>query len=76
MPQTNHKPFKGHYPLFDHVVQAIERRESSLDNPGFCIACGHEQEGCESDARGYECEECGEGRVYGAEEVLLMGAYR
>lgn len=41
------------------------------DNPGFCVACGTEAEGCEPDARHYPCEHCGQSAVYGAEELLL-----
>lgn len=55
----------------DRVIEACERRLSSLDNPGFCIACGDETEGVEPDARRYECEACGERAVYGCEELLL-----
>ena len=40
---------------------------------GYCLACGEEQSGCEPDARNYECESCGEHKVFGAEECLLMG---
>lgn len=39
---------------------------------GFCTACGAEHEGCEPDAREYPCESCGEKKVYGAEELLIM----
>ena len=53
------------------IIDAVERHMTSLDNPGFCIACGQDAEGCEPDARGYECESCGENKVYGAEELLL-----
>lgn len=53
------------------VMKAIEREMSSLDNPGFCIACGADADGCEPDARGYECEDCGKRTVYGAEELLI-----
>ena len=60
----------------DELLAAIERSHSGLDNPGFCLACGEEVDGCEPDAREYECESCGERRVYGAEEILLMGAYK
>lgn len=63
-------------PTFEQVQEAIDRRQSSTDNPGFCLACGNEQEGCEPDARKYECEDCGAFQVYGAEEVLMMGAYK
>ena len=54
----------------DRVVDAVHREMTSLDNPGFCVACGHEQGGCEPDAREYECEACGERKVYGATELL------
>lgn len=40
---------------------------------GICLACGHHQDGCEPDAREYECEACGEMKVYGLEEALMMG---
>lgn len=56
----------------DRVMEAVERHNSSLDNPGICIKCGEDAEGCEPDARGYECESCGEKGVYGAEELLFM----
>lgn len=55
----------------DRILEACERRMTSLDDPGFCIACGNEQGGCEPDARGYACEACGEKAVYGCEELLL-----
>ena len=48
----------------ERIMDACQRRDVSLDNPGFCTACG-------ADARGYECEECGAHAVYGAEELLL-----
>ena len=40
---------------------------------GLCLSCGAGRSHCEPDARGYPCEECGEPKVYGAEELLLMG---
>ena len=52
-------------------MEACQRRNSTLDNPGFCIACGNEADGCEPDAREYKCESCGEMKVYGAEELLF-----
>ena len=54
----------------DRILDAVERQHTTLDNPGFCLVCGNEQEGCEPDARKYECEACGEHQVYGAEELL------
>jgi hypothetical protein len=51
------------------VLAAIE----ADDNLGFCLACGAEAYCVEPDARKYECESCGEHKVYGAEELLLRG---
>jgi hypothetical protein len=58
----------------DRVIAAVKNAAGSLDNPGFCLACGEDAEGCEPDARGYECEYCGEHKVYGAEETLFFMA--
>ncbi len=46
-----------------------------MDNPGFCLACGADADGCEPDAAHYPCHECGESEVFGAEEVMIMGAF-
>ena len=56
----------------NRIVEACERHMTSLDDPGFCLACGNEQGGCEPDARRYRCEACGEFQVYGAEELAMM----
>ena len=40
---------------------------------GFCLGCGAETQGVEPDARRYTCESCGKPRVYGLEELLIMG---
>lgn len=52
----------------DDVMEAV----AADDCLGFCLACGAEAYGVEPDARKYECEECGERKVYGAEELLTM----
>jgi hypothetical protein len=54
----------------ERVMEAVQFDEMV----GFCLACGHEQGPVEPDARRYECEECGERQVYGAEEILIMRA--
>ena len=59
----------------DDLLQALEENQMSLSNWGFCLNCGNQQDGCEPDARGYTCEECGERAVSGAEEILLTGEY-
>lgn len=38
---------------------------------GMCQKCGHIQDGCEVDAKDYECEECGENAVDGSMYVLM-----
>lgn len=48
-------------------------QEAMEDYTGFCIKCGAERDSCEPDAREYECYECDEHAVYGAEEILIMG---
>ena len=55
----------------ERILTAVKRQLTSLDNPGFCLACGAEAEGVEPDARKYTCEACGEKQVYGAEELLM-----
>jgi len=54
----------------DAVVDAVARD----DNTGICIACANEQSGAEPDAREYRCEACDKLTVYGAEQLLIMGA--
>lgn len=56
----------------ERILEANTRQATSLDNPGICLACGSDQDGCEPDARKYECESCGEKQVYGASELLMM----
>ena len=52
----------------DQILTAVESGEYL----GICIACGFEQEGVEPDARKYTCRDCGQPKVYGAEELLMM----
>ncbi len=54
----------------DRVIEAVERGRKTLDNPGFCIACGEDAEGREPDARNYKCKCCEKRAVFGAEELL------
>jgi len=50
--------------------------EASELQQGFCLACDEVADCVEPDARKYECEICGEHKVYGAEEIALMGLVR
>lgn len=52
-----------------------ELSEMEESNEGFCICCGNIQDGCEPDARNYECDECGRKAVYGYGELALAGHY-
>ena len=45
----------------------------SESNEGFCLACGSAQSGVEPDARRYTCKACNAPKVYGAEQLVLMG---
>ena len=56
----------------ERVRRAVKRRITSLDDPGFCIACGVEVSGVEPDAREHVCKACGAAAVYGAEELQLQ----
>ncbi len=51
----------------EQIEEAIEAQS------GFCTACGAEKDCCEPDAREYQCDECGAFKVYGAEELVMMG---
>ena len=55
------------------VVSLRAMENGSLDGRGFCLACGKDAHGVEPDARRYTCESCKAPKVYGLEELLLMG---
>jgi len=57
----------------ERLMDAVQRGMDTLDNPGFCLACGEDADTCEPDARNYTCEYCGEREVFGAEELMMMG---
>ena len=56
------------------MIFKMEQIEEAMEsNMGFCTECGAERDCCEPDAREYPCEECGENKVFGAEELVVMG---
>jgi hypothetical protein len=59
----------------DRVTKAVMRHSASLDNPGFCLAWGADAEDVGRDSRECACDVCDQPCVYGAGEVLIMGAY-
>lgn len=56
------------------TLKTIEK--AADEYAGWCIACGRKAYGIEPDAHEYECEHCGQNKVYGAEEMALMGMVR
>jgi len=53
-----------------------EYLEAVRNMEGYCTACeAFTREMCEPDAREYDCPDCGENTVYGAEEALIMGLF-
>lgn len=58
---------------FKPAATADEVSEGTM---GFCLACGEEAGPVEPDARKYDCESCGQPKVYGLEELATMGLLR
>ncbi len=54
------------------ILASVEQRSTSLDDPGFCLACGCENYGVEPDVRNLKCESCGQDQVFGDEELLQV----
>lgn len=54
------------------ALRLAEESAFGMANPGLCLSCGEDADGCEPDARQYICESCGEPRVFGAEELVMM----
>ena len=53
------------------MLSLEEAQELDENMDGFCLACGNTQS-AEPDAVRYECETCGEKKVFGASELILM----
>lgn len=53
------------------TIQEFE--ELHKDYFGWCTACGDLPEGIDPDAHQYDCECCGEPRVYGFEQLNELG---
>lgn len=72
---TSYRPYttRGGVEQFKPSISLLE--ELRDDDQGFCLACGSTQDGVEPDARKYICECCGKPKVYGADELALMGLY-
>lgn len=77
MSTTYKKPATTTYQAKNGSIQhkpSIELAMALASNQqGFCLACGTDVHGIEPDARRNTCPECGAHKVYGAEELVLMG---
>ena len=61
------------------MIKLTESSYLELDREycGVCIGCMHVRDGnTEPDAREYPCDECGKDRVYGIQELMIMGLIR
>jgi hypothetical protein len=54
-------------------LRAAEKMVIDGDGKGFCLACGKTAHGVEPDAAKYTCESCNAPKVYGLEQLMLMG---
>ena len=55
----------------------MEQIEEAMElQAGYCLACGAMRECCEPDARQYQCDDCKQLQVYGAEELVIMDRVR
>jgi hypothetical protein len=55
----------------ERVIEGVQRQMETFDNPGFCVSCGEETDGCEPDMVCGPCDYCGKKAVYGAAELLF-----
>jgi hypothetical protein len=59
--------------MVDLIYTEDDYRDMCDNSEGICLACGEIRDCCEPDARNYKCESCGERKVFGVEELLMMG---
>lgn len=57
---------------FKPDLEMIAELAEADDNLGICLYCGEVAGGVDPDAENYHCEFCGERRVFGAEQALLV----
>jgi hypothetical protein len=56
-------------------IEDLEAMMFGFNSAGFCETCQEvdEHAGCEPDAEGYTCPNCGEKTLHGLEQALMMG---
>lgn len=56
------------------TIKMSMREYNAFDyNEGICIACKETADGVEPDAENYECAACGEKKVFGLEQAVIIG---
>jgi hypothetical protein len=70
---TNMITYKAKSGKMQYKPSLEELEEMDKNQQGFCLACGEIYDGVEPDARRYDCEACGNSKVYGAAELALLG---
>lgn len=66
---TDYKPYSVE---LDYSNEYLELEERHF---GLCLACGEESDSCEPDAANYTCEACGERKVFGTANLLMMNRF-
>ena len=62
-------------PFYVELAYSDEYRELEAEYFGLCLNCGEVSDHCESDAERYACETCGQRKVYGTANLLIMGRF-
>lgn len=66
---SDSKPF---YIELEYSDEYLELEEQYF---GLCLNCGEESNCCEPDAQNYTCEICGQRKVYGTANLLMMNRF-
>lgn len=69
------KTYTTRYGKTQFMPYESELLEMIDQDQGLCLACGEVHEYIEPDAVRYTCEACGCAKVYGGEELALMGLF-
>ena len=53
------------------IDEGMNLETGEFDQTGICYSCGETRDGCEPDAEGYECYECGKNAVSGLGNAIM-----
>lgn len=71
IPYVNKKKEAQFKPQVSH--HQMEQIMIGCDSVGWCLHCGDTVDGVEPDAKRYVCEVCNLPKVFGMEELMMMG---